>query len=177
MSRAKRLPGCKGTMKSQVPNFKSPILLIGIGNKFRSDDGVGLEIAYRLKTLHLPGTTVVEETGEGGALMEAWKGADTVILFDAVCSGAMPGTLHRFDAHEQSIPIKFFRCSTHAFSIPEAIELARALHQLPARLIVYGIEGKNFAAGVGLSLEVEEAIQEVVERVLWEAQFLSGHSS
>ncbi|HWP48455.1 MAG TPA: hydrogenase maturation protease [Candidatus Limnocylindrales bacterium] len=157
-------------MESQISNFESPILLIGIGNKYRSDDGIGLEIACRLKALNLPGIKVMEETGEGTTLLEAWKGVDRVILFDAICSGAMPGTIYRFDARNQSIPAKFFHHSTHALGIPEAIELARALHQLPTYLIVYGIEGKNFTAGLGFSSEVEAAAQEVVKQVLREIQ-------
>jgi len=46
--------------------------------------------------------------------------------------------------------------------------LARALGRLPPRLIVYGVEGKAFEAGVGLSPEVKAAVQEVAERVLGE---------
>jgi hypothetical protein len=48
----------------------------------------------------------------------------------------------------------------------EAIELARALGQLPPRLIVYGVEGADFTAGEGLSLDVEKAAQAVVRLVL-----------
>jgi hypothetical protein len=44
--------------------------------------------------------------------------------------------------------------------VAEAIELARALGALSRSLVVYGIEGKNFAAGVGLSYEVEKAAGE-----------------
>jgi Ni,Fe-hydrogenase maturation factor len=36
--------------------------------------------------------------------------------------------------------------------------------------MVYGIEGKNFLLGVGLSPEVENAVQEVVEQVAHEIQ-------
>jgi len=143
---------------------RSRVLLIGIGNEYRSDDGVGLVATRKLRAL--PNAKVIEESGEGMALMEVWKGADTVILLDAVSSSAAPGTIHRFEVHAEPIPTKVFNCSTHAFSIAEAIELARTLNQLPPRMIVYGIEGKNFAAGVGLSSEVEKAVQDVVERVL-----------
>ena len=97
--------------------------------------------------------------------MDSWKDSDAVILIDAVHSGAQPGTIHRFDVHTQTIPTKFFHYSTHAFGVAEAIELARALKQLPQNLIVYGIEGKCFEAGIGLSLEVEKSAQEVVKRV------------
>jgi hydrogenase maturation protease len=83
-------------------------------------------------------------------------------------SGAAPGTIRRFDASAQPLPKDAFRCSTHAFGVARAIELSRALGELPRSLVVYGIEGKNFAAGVGLSPEVERAVGEVVRRALTE---------
>jgi hydrogenase maturation protease len=143
-------------------------LLIGIGNDYRSDDAVGLIVARRVREKTLDRVIVHEAGGEGAALMEAWKGAQTVILTDAVCSGAAAGTIHRIEAHRQPLPDNLFHCSTHAFSVTEAIEVARALNRLPSRLIVYGIEGRNFAAGVGLSPAVNRAVQRVVECVLQE---------
>lgn len=145
-------------------------LIIGVGNDYRGDDAVGLVVARRLRQQAPAGVAVREESGEGTALMEAWKNAAFVILIDAVHSGATPGTIHRFDARAAELPSDFFHYSTHAFSVAEAVELARALGQLPPRLIVYGIEGKNFAAGVGLAAEVETAAQEVAQRILKEVE-------
>ncbi|MDX2040765.1 MAG: hydrogenase maturation protease [Acidobacteriota bacterium] len=147
-------------------------IVIGVGNEYRGDDAIGLLVARRLKELPVPHTQIIEAGGEGAALMEAWKEAETVILIDAVQSGASAGTIHRLDAQAQQIPQRFFRYSTHAFSVAEAIELARALNQLPARLLLYGIEGKDFAAGAELSTEVRYAAEEVIRRVLIELQMI-----
>ena len=142
-----------------------PILIIGIGNAYRGDDAVGLRVAQDIKKEALVHVTVSEQSGDGISLMDSWKDSDAVILIDAVHSGTQPGTIHRFDVHTQTIPTNFFHYSTHAFGVAEAIELARALKQLPKNLIVHGIEGKCFEAGIGLSLEVEKSAQEVVKRV------------
>src|SRR5262249_55198419 len=99
----------------------------------------------------------------------AWRGSETVIIIDAVMSGAAPGTIHRFDANIRRIPKGALRCSTHAFGVAEAIELSRALGEIPRSLTVCGIEGKNFAAGVGLSPEVEKAVCETVRQVFAES--------
>ncbi len=157
-----------------TPNTESAIIVIGVGNAYRSDDAVGPIIIERLKAMQeshhqaLVGVALLEQSGEGAALMEAWRGAEAVILVDAVSSGAEPGTIHRLDAAEQKIPTDFFSYSTHAFSVAEAIEMARVLHQLPPRLIVYGIEGKTFGYGLELSPEVEQAALIVIERLLEE---------
>ena len=159
------------------------ILLIGVGNKFRQDDAVGLAISRRLDAEWYAARTriaekfpnqlppeikIIEASGEGVALMELWQGATTVYLFDAVMSGAEVGKIHRIDAQIQTVPAKFFNYSTHAFSVAEAVELARTLNQLPPKLIIYGVEGKNFAHGIGLSPEVEQATEEVLQQVLVE---------
>ena len=150
------------------------ILVIGIGNEYRSDDGVGLAIIRALKEKNLPGTQLTECAGDGMNLIETWKVAKVVILIDAVSSESEPGTIFRFNALTGPIPTHLSFHSTHAFGVAEAIELGRTLHQLPPYLLLFGIEGKNFAAGTNMSPEVENAIQEVIEQVTREIRtFLS----
>ncbi len=144
------------------------MLIIGVGNAYRRDDAAGLVAAQRLWEAARDEVTLWEASGEGTALMDAWEGADAVILIDAVRSGAPAGTIHRVDAHVERVPPTLFRCSTHAFSVAEAIELARALNRLPSRLIVFAVEGKHFDAGAGLSSEVERALDELVRQGLEE---------
>lgn len=146
--------------------MNTEVLLIGVGNDYRSDDAAGLFVARRVQERRWRLITVCESNGEGAALIDAWKEYGTVILADAVCSGSKAGTIHRIEAHNETLPAKLFQYSTHAFSVAEAVELARVLNRLPARLIVYGIEGKSFASGIGLSLEVDEAVKIVVDCVL-----------
>jgi len=150
------------------PPRKPEILVIGIGNAYRSDDAAGLIAARRVREQMSERDSVIEHTGDGAALMELWKDADLVILIDAVRSGAAPGTVSRFDAALRPLPASMFRDSTHAFGLAEAVELSRALKQLPRRLVVYGVEAKNFEAGTNLSPAIEFALQTAVERVLQE---------
>jgi hydrogenase maturation protease len=150
---------------------KPHTLIIGVGNEYRGDDAVGVVVARHLQQRAPAHVTIITQSGEGAALMEVWKNAENVIIIDAVHSGAAPGAIFRFDAAEQAIPVKFFHYSTHAFSVAEAIELARALQQLPPRLVVYGIEGKAFEAGAVLSPEVEEAVLEAIAQIQQEAGF------
>ena len=148
----------------QEPN----ILVIGIGNAYRSDDAAGLIAARQVREQVSEHCSVIEHTGEGAGLMELWKGADRVIVIDAVRSGAVPGTVSRFDGTLRPLPASMFRDSTHAFSLVEAVELSRTLDQLPRQLIVYGVEGQKFEVGTDLSPAVEFGIQSVAERVLQE---------
>jgi hydrogenase maturation protease len=148
-------------------------MVIGIGNEYRSDDGVGLRVLREVKEKALAGTVLIECTNGGIDLPETWKTASSVILIDAVSSGARPGTIYRLDALAQPIPTNLSFQSTHSFGIAEVIELARILDQLPARLIVYAIEGKDFSMGTALSPVVERSVQQVVAQLTSEIQ--GGH--
>ena len=140
-------------------------LLIGVGNEYRSDDGAGLLAALAIREKRLPDVVVKEESGEGAALMDAWEGFSRIVLVDAVSSGSAPGAIHRLDARVQSIPSKFFHYSTHAFSVAEAVELARTMGTLPESVVLLGIEGENFIAGTRLSKSVIAALPELIERI------------
>ncbi len=144
-----------------------PALVIGIGNKDRRDDGVGLIIAGHIKSMNLPAVEVDLEAKECSGLIDKWKGADIVILVDAAYSGKEPGTVLRFDARNETIPPGIFtRFSTHAFSVVDTIELAHAIQEIPPHLVVYGIECKTFDRGVGLSPAVENAVEPVIKKIL-----------
>jgi hydrogenase maturation protease len=80
--------------------MKTRILVIGIGNDFRCDDKIGLETVRLLKQKNIPGIEIIEESGEGTALMERWKDAEYVFLIDAVSSDAQPGTIHRINVYK-----------------------------------------------------------------------------
>lgn len=141
-------------------------VVIGVGNEFRGDDAVGLVLARRLKE-KLPDTIdIIEHSGEGASLMQAWEGAERVYLIDAVKSGAKAGTIHRLDAVKQPVPTEFFHYSTHAFSVAEAVEMARKLDLLPPALAIYGIEGAVFDHGAPISSEVHAAAAELLEVLL-----------
>ncbi|MBT5868594.1 MAG: hydrogenase maturation protease [Nitrospinaceae bacterium] len=141
-------------------------LIIGVGNVYRNDDGVGILIVRKLKNRVSDYSHVKEQSGEGTSLMDAWSGYGRVCIVDAVSSGSPAGIIHRMDVSSESIPANFFSCSTHSFGVAEAIELARTLGQLPSQLQLYGIEGGDFQPGEFLSAEVERVVESVVDEIV-----------
>jgi hydrogenase maturation protease len=140
-------------------------LVIGIGNPDRGDDGVGPLVVELLRERKNRRLMFLDHHGEGTALIEAWDGSAAVFLVDAVRSGAALGAIHRIDARVRPVPVQIFHTSSHAFNVAEAIELARVLNRLPPRLVVYGVEGRRFDVGAGMSPEVARATDDVVERL------------
>jgi hydrogenase maturation protease len=139
--------------------------VIGIGNRWRSDDAAGLEVVERLRGSLPDGVELLEREGEPTSLIDAWSGADAVWIADAVSSGAPPGTLHRLDAAEQELPAEVFRTSIHHFGLAEAVELARAVGSLPPRLVVFGIEAGRLELGETLTPEVADAVRRAADAV------------
>ena len=154
-----------------LPGEKN-ILLIGVGNVYRRDDGVGHFIVNQIKSRGYEHVAYLNLKAEGIDLIEHWKNFSTVILFDAVSCTEKPGTVFRFELPPDELPKNVFGCSTHAFNIADAIHLARALNQCPAKIVVFGIAGKDFETGQGLSQEVHSAALTVTDQVQQEIQHL-----
>lgn len=152
--------------RAPSPQNFNPIVIIGIGNEFRGDDGAGLAAAELLKAEKLTGVETKKLSGEGALLLDAWQGYETSIVIDAARGGAIPGTIHKFDIFDKPLPRGMFNsCSSHAFSLVEAIEMGKMLGTLPKNLIVYGIEGKSFSMGLGLSDEIQEGVRKLVAQL------------
>ena len=58
------------------------------------------------------------------------------------------------------------RGGSHAFGLGAVVELARALHRLPPRLVVIGVEAASFEYGAPLSAPVAAAVHVAAARVL-----------
>jgi len=162
IERSRSLAKRAGIPVAPEPGADRLLALIGIGNRFRRDDAAGLEVARRLRLTHPPGVRFFEEEGEPATLIELWSEAEEALVVDAVESGAAPGTVHRFDPIAEPLPLEYFRPSTHAMGLAEAVELGRELNRLPGRLVVYGIEGEDFEEGEGLSKTVQKTVEELV---------------
>jgi hydrogenase maturation protease len=145
------------------------VRVIAVGNAWRGDDAVGLAVAQRLRGRLPADVELLEREEEPTGLIDAWRGAEAIWLIDALSHAGEAGAVHRFDATEEPLPIEAFRRhSTHAIDVAQAIELARALGELPPHVVVYGIEGVNFAAGAKLTNELEAAADEVANAIIEE---------
>jgi hydrogenase maturation protease len=152
------------------PAHSAPkIVVLGVGNEFRGDDGAGPFIIGRLEAENLPDTLVELRRCGPASLIDQWRDAETAIVVDAA-AGSSPGKIHRFEVSGRSIPEGVFIVSTHSLGVAESVELARSLNLLPLRLLIYGIEGRRFDHGAGLSPEVEKAACEVAELVMREIE-------
>jgi hydrogenase maturation protease len=141
------------------------VLFIGVGNRYRRDDGAALALADRLRAQPIAGLDILDASDDMIRLVQIWADCDFVIVADAVCAGEEPGTLHRRDPIAWPLPRHWFGVSSHQLGIVEAIELGRAMNRLPRQMLFIGIEGADFGEGEGLTSEVERSLAVAMEVV------------
>ena len=134
-------------------------VLIGIGNPDRGDDAAGWAVADRVTSWRV-------ERRQGGSfdVVDVWGARDEVVIVDAMRSDAEPGTVKRFDAINETLPVGAFS-STHSFGPAAVVELARALDRLPESLLVIGIEADDMSMGKRMSPPVAEAVDAVAKEL------------
>jgi hydrogenase maturation protease len=141
------------------------VLVLGVGNPDRGDDAAGRAVARAIRGALPAAVEVAEAEGEATAVLARLEGASAAYLVDACASGAAAGAVHRFDVSRAPLPQGAFGASTHGFGLHEAIELARVLGQLPARCVVYAIEGAGFEIGAPLSAMARAGVAEAVREL------------
>lgn len=139
------------------------IVVVGVGNPDRGDDGAGRAVVARLQDAARPGVEVHSLEGDAAAILSAISGRAAAILVDASVSGERHGTVTRIDLACSPLPQGRSGHSTHGFGLAEALALAAALGELPDRCIVYAIAAESFGHGEGLSGPVAASIAVAVD--------------
>ncbi len=172
------------------------VVVIGVGNEFRRDDGVGPEVLSQLGGAVPATVRLVASDGEPARMIEAWTGADLAVVVDALqVSAGRPATGQAATGQAATgqaatgqaatgqaggpAPGRTYRLvidevtaepatavSSHGLGLGDAIGLARALDLMPARLIVHAVEVTDCGYGVGLTPAVAAAAATVTSAVL-----------
>lgn len=139
-------------------------LVIGVGNRWRGDDGIGPLTIDALAALGTdgPDADLIALDGEPGRLVAAWEDRSRVVVVDAIVTGAAPGTVHCVTS---GFAGRGAGASSHGNGIAEAVALGRALDRLPEQLVVIGIEPGRLDHGAELSPTVAAALDTVVRLV------------
>ena len=151
--------------------MKTELKIIGIGQMMRGDDAVGLWVVdawaekYHL-TATYPLISVDYQPLPGLALLDQISGCQQVILVDAVLDGpeVVPGVSLQLGAGDLAC---FNRGtgSAHGWGVAESLRLAETLGRkdMPEKLIILGIGGKQVELGEDLSPEVAASVPAAVE--------------
>lgn len=141
-------------------------VVIGVGNEYRGDDGVGPAVAHRLEDCGIPGVAVTVSDGEPTSLLDIWTGVRLAVVIDAVRSEpAVPGRVRSTGVDLLPRP---GGASSHSLGIQDALPLGRALGRLPGSIVVIAVDVACVDPGVGLSESVAAAVPLAAEAVVQE---------
>jgi hydrogenase maturation protease len=147
-----------------------------MGNPLLSDDGVGIAVAQAVaeRLRHSVNLTVTELHTGGIRLMEAMAGFRWAVVVDAMLSGAIPGSVQRFDPRDFVTTKNTF--SSHDTDFATAYDLGRmAGVPLPEQVSFWGIEAREFDLfGERFTDEVAAALPGVVDRIVAEIMEWEG---
>ena len=138
----------------------SRILVAGVGNILRGDDGFGPAVVERLG--ELPDGAESVETGIGGValLQELLAGCDGLVLVDAVDRGAAPGTVFEL---EPEVGDAVHVADVHLANPDRVLSMAKTMGALPKRVRIVGCQPAEVdELGQGLSPAVDAAADRAV---------------
>jgi len=171
------------------------VVVIGVGNEFRRDDGIGPEVLSRLREHLGAGPDAEAETvvqlvhsdGEPAGIVEAWTGASLAVVVDAVVADPpAPGRLHRLATGQGATghgatghggPAGPREVSSHGLGLGEAIGLAEALGRMPDHLVIHAVEAADTGHGIGLTPAVSAAAGGLTAAVLRDVRAALGSGS
>jgi len=140
-------------------------LILGVGNPFRRDDGIGPAVIQRLQAENcLEGIDLLDGGTDGFSLLEYIKGYKHVLVIDAVDMGMTPGEMRMFSPDEAKLTIQTDALSTHGFGLAEVLGLMETLG-IENNLQIIGIQVKDMRLGEGMSPEVSAKIEDILELI------------
>ncbi len=141
--------------------------VIGLGNPLMGDDGFGLVALERIREeWRLEGDVELADGGTWGmSLLPLIENAERVILLDAIAAGAQPGEIVVLE--RDRLPVYLSRkLSPHQVDMKDVLAVAELRGTLPLETVAIGVQPKSVEMGLGLSAEVESAIDRTVETVV-----------
>ena len=151
------------------------ILIAGVGNVLRGDDGFGVEVAQALSRRgNLPAEVTVFEGGIAGIplVQELMDGYDALIIADAVERGGAPGTIYLIEpditdpATLDPLALHSSLADAHYTEPSKVLVLAKALGVLPPKVFIVGCQPAGYdELGAELSDEVRAAVEVALNRI------------
>ncbi|WP_298438841.1 HyaD/HybD family hydrogenase maturation endopeptidase [Geobacter sp.] len=142
------------------------VLVLGIGNLIMTDDGIGVRVVQRLAEgfRFPPGVELLDGGTLGLDLLPRLEGVERLLIVDAVETGKAPGTVMRLEGEE--IPLAFrTKLSPHQMGLQDLLAVAELQGNLPAEMVLWGVQPASIEPGMELSPAVAERVEYLVDRV------------
>jgi len=165
------MPKKKDTISTENNIAKTNYKIIGFGNIYMSDDGVGIRVIEEIKKRNLfnnyDNVILIEGETSGVDLIFMINDSDKVIIIDAIDAGQDIGEIVKFsinDIENNQTKDKFKSFSLHDVNLLDVFNLIKKL-QLKNEITIIGIKPKVLDYGDKLSPEVENKIDNIISLI------------
>ncbi len=147
------------------------MLIAGVGDLLRRDDGFGPSVIRALERINLPENVVIRDYGTRGFdLIFDLQEFDEVIFLDAMDFDGKPGEIKVIEARPKRISdeemVRSINLSLHEIDLEKVIDIASSLNILPKGVTIIGCKPKDLSFGIGLSEEVKSSVNLAVKVIL-----------
>jgi len=143
-------------------------VVMGLGNRYFHDDGIGIIVAGELKRQNLGNSVLVRSSQNFDLeLLSELRGVSRLVIVDAIRSGTPPGTITKYVVTPRHTPLSAIP-GLHSLELHDLIDIGNLTGLLDSPVTVIGVEPKDCRLGEGLSSEVEGALPSVVAYVVEE---------
>ncbi len=145
---------------------RGSVLILGLGNPWWRDDGVGPAAVALLGQRPLPPGVEVLDGGTGGlGLLERIAGREHLLVIDAADFGEAPGTVRRVSLEEARLCRSEAPLSFHQVGLAEVLDLAERLGIAPRNVYLFVVQPARLGPGQGLSAEVQAGLEQLLDFV------------
>ncbi len=147
--------------------MKTEVTIIGFGNKYRSDDGIGIRVIEELKKLDSFKEVEVIDGGTSGTdLLFLAKECKKIIIIDAIDIGKDAGQVVCIKASdiEEFIKGDYKSLSLHDLNLCDVLKIIREL-KIDTEILIIGVKPENIGFGESLTPEIEKKIPGIITRI------------
>jgi hydrogenase maturation protease len=141
-------------------------LVLGVGNKLMSDEGIGVHTIERLASKYkLPEEIQILDGGTLGLdLLYYLEGIENLLIVDAAETGKEAGKMIRLEGDE--VPaFMSIKISPHQMGVPDMLAAAKMKDIYPRRLVLWGIQPDVITLSLDLSPALASRVDALTEKL------------
>jgi hydrogenase maturation protease len=142
------------------------VLVLGLGNILRGDEGLGVHAVRRLTARYelAPGVQAIDGGTLGLDLLPYMAGISALLVIDAIQAGRAPGSLIRLQ-DDEIMPVLAVKLSLHQAGLRELLATSRLMGTHPPMVVLWGIEPGHIGWTTELSAAAETSTDALVDAV------------
>ena len=147
--------------------MKKEVVVVGLGNRLMSDEGIGSLVLERLKTLSVryPQAEFIDAGTGGLAVLHHISGRRKAVIIDCARMRTQPGTIKKFKPADVKSIKKPAPCCLHRVDVLGITDLCQQLGHSPEQIVIFGIEPATTAPGLKLSDTLNARMNDYVAAV------------